>query len=86
MEQLAKALSWYQQIDRAVVDKTGLSGIFDIEINYAPGGLNAQPDSDPALPSTIFTAMQEQLGLKLEPQIGPVDILVIDHVERPSAN
>jgi len=89
---LAKSLSWFQQIDRAVVDMTGLSGTFDITVDYvpfAPGpgvrGADAT-GADQSLPSTIFTALQEQLGLKLEPQTGPVDVLVIDHVEKPSAN
>jgi bla regulator protein blaR1 len=86
----ATGISWYQQIDRAVVDRTGLSGSFEITLDYSPSPLTAQPDSDtnadPSLPMTIFTALQEQLGLKLESQKGPVHILVIDHVEEPSAN
>ena len=44
------------------------------------------PAADPAAPPQIFTAIQEQLGLKLESSKGPVEVLVIDHVERPSAN
>ncbi len=87
---LAKGISWYQQIGRAVMDRTGLSGIFEITLDYSPSPLGAQPatdtNADSSLPSTIFTAVQEQLGLKLEPQKGPVDVLVIDHVEKPSAN
>jgi uncharacterized protein (TIGR03435 family) len=87
---LAKAISWFDQIDRTVVDRTGLSGVFDITVNYEPSVPGAQADvnagADPSLPSTIFTALREQLGLRLEPQTGPVDVLVIDHIERPSAN
>jgi uncharacterized protein (TIGR03435 family) len=87
---LAKNLGWFQQIDRAVVDWTGLNGVFDITIDYAPSFPGAQSgadaSADPSLPSTIFTALQEQLGLKLESQTGPVDVLVIDHVEQPSEN
>jgi uncharacterized protein (TIGR03435 family) len=91
METLAKSLSYFQQIDRAVLDRTGLAGTFDITLDYVPYTRNAQSASDanaddPALPSTIFTALQEQLGLKLESTKGPVDVLVIDHVEQPSAN
>ena len=87
---LAKGISWYQQIDRAVVDRTGLSGIFEITIDYAPTLPSAAPgadtNADSLLPSSIFVAMQEQLGLKLESQKGPVNVLVIDHIEEPSAN
>jgi bla regulator protein blaR1 len=84
-------------LGRTVIDKTGLTGKFDIQAQWTPdqnqlqalaGG--AQPDAqvpqfDPNGPS-IFTALEEQLGLKLESQKGPVDILVIDHVEKPSEN
>lgn len=87
---LAKGISWSQQIDRAVVDRTGLLGVFEITIDYAPSLPSAAPgadtNADSSLPSSIFTAIQEQLGLKLESQTGPVDVLVIDHVERPSEN
>ena len=91
MENLAKSLSWFEQIDRAVVDRTGLTGVFDLTLDYVPFARNAQAGAeaaaaDASLPSTIFTALQEQLGLKLESQTGPVNILVIDHVERPSEN
>jgi len=65
-----------------VIDKTGLSPdqLYDIQLNYAPD----ESPSDTVPP--LFTALQEQLGLKLEAGKGPVDVLVIDHVERPSAN
>ena len=91
METLAKSLSYYQQIDRPVVDKTGLNGTFDITLDYVPFARGGQPSSDastsdPSLPSTIFEALQEQLGLKLVSQTGPVDVLVVDHVEEPSPN
>src|SRR5262249_23099936 len=90
MADFAKNISWFQQIDRFVVDKTGLSGTFDLTVDYAPQLPGGQPGADAtgdsSLPSTIFTALQEQLGLKLVPETGPVDVLVIDHVEEPSAN
>ncbi len=64
-----------------VVDKTGLTGIYDIKLSFAPEGV---PDSP--LPS-VFTAVQEQMGLKLEAQKVPVDMIVIDHVEKvPTEN
>jgi uncharacterized protein (TIGR03435 family) len=59
---------------RSVVDKTGLTGVFDAELVW----------SDSEAGPSLFTAIQEQLGLKLEAQRGPVDVLVIDHVERPT--
>ena len=81
-------------LGRTVVDKTGLTGKYDISMEWTPDESQAirfspdgprPPPSDPTGP-TIFTALQEQLGLKLESQKGPVEILVIDHVERPSEN
>ena len=64
-----------------VVDKTGIAGNYDIKLSYAPAN-----DSNSSLPS-LFTALQEQLGLKLESQKVPVDYLIIDHVERtPTEN
>ncbi len=66
---------------RIVVDKTGLGGSYDFTLQWAPEG------ADPADPRpSFFTALEEQLGLKLVPATAPVDILVIDHIERPSAN
>jgi uncharacterized protein (TIGR03435 family) len=66
---------------RPVADQTGIQGNYDIKLEYAP---NTAADSD--LPS-IFTALQEQLGLKLESQKVPVEMLVIDHVDRvPTEN
>jgi uncharacterized protein (TIGR03435 family) len=79
-------------VDRPVVDRTGLTGRYDFEYSYRrePGGLvrNPQEHEAAAAPDapSIFDAIQEQLGLKLEPQKGPVEILVVDHVERPDAN
>ena len=93
IEQLAKLLG--NQLGRTVLDKTGLAGDFDFELTWTSdmpgplgpkeGGVDGPPPADPAGPS-IFTAIQEQLGLKLESQKGPVEILVIDSVERASEN
>ena len=90
MPELARNLSL--RLNRTVIDKTGVKGIFDIHLEYAreltAGVLGVPGDSAPVdtagLP--IFTALQENLGLKLEPGKGPVEILVIDHVEQPSDN
>jgi uncharacterized protein (TIGR03435 family) len=88
MDELAKQISYFQQIDRAVANRTGLRGIFDFQLDYAPfwGVDVGTPASNESLPSTIFVALKEQLGLKLKPARGPVDVLVIDHIEIPSPN
>jgi uncharacterized protein (TIGR03435 family) len=71
---------------RPVLDKTGLTGIYDFTLTYAlDQNASASATSDPTGPS-IFTAIQEQLGLKLEPGKGPVEVIVIDHAEKPSGN
>jgi uncharacterized protein (TIGR03435 family) len=77
-------------VDRPVVDKTGLTGTFNLSLEFAPGvnaplppGASFQPDPDGP---TFFQALQEQLGLKLSPEMGPVSVFVVDHVEEPSAN
>jgi len=68
---------------RPVVDKTGLAGRFDMTLKWTPDSSAPSSDSDGL---SIFTAVQEQLGLKLEPTKAPIPVLVIDHVEMPSAN
>jgi len=68
---------------RMVVDRTGLTGAWDFELNFAVEARGPDaPPADPNAPS-LFTAIQEQLGLKLEPTKGPVDVLVIDGIEKP---
>jgi uncharacterized protein (TIGR03435 family) len=76
---LVYELSW--RLDRPVIDQTGLKGRYAFTLNWSEDG--ASPTS--GAPS-VFTAIQEQLGLKLEATKGPVTFLVIDHAERPSAN
>ena len=81
-------------LDRPVVDKTGLVGRFDFQLTFLPNDSQfnghppfqpAQSDGANAAPS-LFDAMQQQLGLKLNAEKSSVDVLVIDHVERPSEN
>jgi uncharacterized protein (TIGR03435 family) len=68
---------------RTVIDKTGLAGYYHFAFDFGAAELNAASPADSGKPS-IFTALQEQLGLKLEPTRGPVEVLVIDSVERPT--
>jgi bla regulator protein blaR1 len=97
VEPLAHVLS--RQLGRTVVDKTGLTGEYDFTLNWTPdptepgmgppGG--APPDAsgnsnDNTGGPTLFTALEEQLGLKLESAKGPEEVIVIDHIEEPSAN
>jgi len=73
-------------VNRTVIDKTGLTGKYDLSLKWTPDDQDpADASSDNQAPH-LFTALQEQLGLKLEPSKGPVDTLVIDHVEMPTAN
>ena len=100
LDMFAEVLS--RQMGRLVVNKTGLKGAYDFTLKWTPdegeggmfGGPPPGPDGKPrdvappadASGPSIFTALQEQLGLKLESQKGPVDTLVIDHLEKPSGN
>jgi len=89
IERLIDVLS--QRVGRRVVDKTNLTGPFDLDLQWTPDQI---PGSDRGLPPppidpngpALFTALQEQLGLKLDSQRGPVDMLVIDEVSKPSAD
>jgi bla regulator protein BlaR1 len=91
MSRFAAVLSRY--FGQTVMDKTGLDGTYDISLQWTPQETQAllrpgEPGATPADPSgpSIFTAIQEQLGLKLDSQKGPVEILVIDRAERPAEN
>jgi len=95
MAMLSNQLS--NRLGRNVLDKTGLTGNYDFTLEFTPegmqgmgmgpreGGADAPPPVDSPGPS-IFTAVQEQLGLKLESQKGPVEILILDRIEKPSEN
>jgi uncharacterized protein (TIGR03435 family) len=86
-----------RELGRTIVDKTGLTGDYDFTLEWTPdeaAGAGPPSASPAAAPSptpadsgpSIFTAIQEQLGLKLEAGKGPVDVVVIDQIERPSEN
>ena len=87
MARLAIALS--RILGRTVTDETGLGGTYDVNLRWTPDETQAlqtpQPLADPTAPS-LFTAIQEQLGLRLESGKGPVEVLVIDQAEKPSGN
>jgi uncharacterized protein (TIGR03435 family) len=88
MPELARRLSL--MLDRKVIDKTGFTGLFDLQLDFvADEATPAMPPpppgseiSGPSLPQ----ALRQQLGLQLEPAKGPVEIIVVDHAERPSGN
>ena len=110
MNDLAGLLSNSGSVDRLVVDRTEMSGLFDFNLKFVPS-VN-EPDmalgdatskyAPPVLPTpqivtdtmpepagpppTLFTALREQLGLKLEPTNGPAETLTIDHIEEPTPN
>ena len=71
------------QTQRTVIDRTGLSGSWDFELTFAPPELAADAAAERNIPS-LFTALQEQLGLKLDATRGPAEVLVVDRVERPT--
>lgn len=77
-------------LGQSVINKTGISGGFDIRLEWTPteGERDYNYDDRPTDPggSSIFTAIKEQLGLKLVSAKGPVEVLVIDHAKRPTAN
>ena len=88
---------WLQAnlMEQPVVDRTGLTDRYDFSLRYTPDASmrltnvpNAvpRPTTDVDAPPDLFTAFQQQLGLKLESTRGPVDIVVVDSIERPSEN
>jgi uncharacterized protein (TIGR03435 family) len=75
-------------VNRVVLDRTGLTGAFDIELQFTPQGLPGLPappgvERPPDDKPSIFTAVQEQLELKLEARKAPIEYIVIDHAEHP---
>jgi uncharacterized protein (TIGR03435 family) len=94
MAQLASSLS--ARVGRVVVDRTGLTGFFEFNLDFTPDQLPQGAAPPPGAPTivngapidpngpSIYTAIQEQLGLKLDSQRGPVDVVVIDSVEQPT--
>jgi uncharacterized protein (TIGR03435 family) len=95
---MADFATWMQAsvMDKPVVDQTGLTDRYDFTLTWTPDdtqfaqfrstGATIPTTEDPNAPPSLYTAVQEQLGLKLEPVRAPDDVIVIDHVEKPSAN
>jgi uncharacterized protein (TIGR03435 family) len=84
-----------QQVGRQVIDKTDLKGLYDVKLQWtpefgqvpiAPGGPEPSPPPPNSSGPSIFTALQEQLGLRLESAKGPVEVLIIDGVQKPTEN
>ena len=86
MPRLAKALA--KIVGRTVADKTNITGSYDITLKWRPDETQASnvPAQLTDQASSIFTAIQEQLGLRLESQKGPVEVLVVDSADRATAN
>ena len=94
LTQVVNGLSRLRDLNRQVVDRTGLAGVYDLDLVWTPDAASQPPGDRPAgappLPPidpngpSIFTAIQEQWGLKLEPSRAPMNMLVIDAVERPT--
>lgn len=92
MKQLAEMLTGQEETEgRVVIDKTGLTGKYDWYLEWTPAGAAMGMKGDDGRPAEadapgLFTALEEELGLRLESGKGPVQVVVIDHVEAPSAN
>ena len=85
LKSLVTNLAFIPDVGRTVVDKTGLAGLYTFELKWTPDNPSTSASPDLSAPS-IFTALEEQLGLKLESTKGPLDTIVVDHVEMPSEN
>ncbi len=96
---MADFATWMQSgvMDKPVVDQTGLTDRYDFQLKWTPddsqfaqfrgtGAKVPPPSDDPNAPPSLYTAIQEQLGLKMGPAKAPDDVIVIDHVEKPSEN
>ena len=88
LSELANQLS--DRLGRSIIDKTELRGNYDFTLHWTPDSAEISlfpdmPPPDPNAPS-IFTALQEQLGLRLESAKGPVEVLVVEHAEKPGEN
>jgi len=90
MAEFVKSDAFAITVDRPVIDKTGLTGVYNFSLDFSYQQISVATSAEGGAPEPsspdIFTALQKQLGLKLEAGRGPVSQLVVDHVERPSEN
>jgi uncharacterized protein (TIGR03435 family) len=93
MAQIASSLATLSNTDmslyRPIIDKTGLTGTFNATLRFTPDTIPAQDGNAPPVDAngpSIFAAVQEQLGLKLEPQNTAIDVLIVDEAQHPTAN
>ena len=84
MDGVAGALAIFFR--RPVVDRTGLTGVYDIQLELPPLQPAAVDGGAPDPGVSVFTVLQEQLGLRVEEGRGPVEVLVVDRIERPTEN
>jgi uncharacterized protein (TIGR03435 family) len=77
MAQLALLIARFER--QPVIDNSGLTGFYEVKLEWSATNLNVQESADPAAGPSIYQAMQSQLGLKLETRKGPLDVLVVDH-------
>jgi uncharacterized protein (TIGR03435 family) len=84
MDQIAKILETPAR--RVVVNQTGLAGTFTLDLEFTPAQSRVGDPTTQVIESgvSLFTALEEQLGLKLEPRTGAVDLLIVERVERPT--
>jgi len=75
------------RMDRPVIDMTGIEGVYDYTVETGGLGFNGQPPAEPAASPSIFTAVQDNLGLRLESRRAPIEVLVVDTAQRtPTEN
>jgi len=86
LDELASGISTHADVQRVVRNQTGLAGKFDLDVEYTPDAAVAAnvQTAPPSGGVGLSTAFKEQLGLRLESARGPVDVIVIEHVERPT--
>jgi bla regulator protein BlaR1 len=86
LDQFIHSPLWRPVTNRILVDRTGLTGRYDFTFKWSSESSPSALDTATSNAPSLFTALQEQLGLKLVPTTAPIEVLVIDHIEKPSEN